>query len=133
MTNTTSTNIFTDQEQFMTAGNQTVGAYNEEQEELYVKLITEEYKEFIDAVQNETLENQVKEALAPLISRNVSSPQRIPDAHKSWEAVHENNMLKVANPPIKDASGKIQKSPEAIIGKVVMIEKLIDLTLMHHD
>ena len=133
MTNTETTNIFKDQEQFMTAGNQTVGAYNEEQQKLYVELITEEYGEFIDAVQYETLDNQVKEANDMLVVIAGWLHSVIPDAHKSWEAVHENNMLKVANPPIKDASGKIQKSPEAIAGKAVMIDKLINLVLEHHD
>lgn len=116
--------IFKDQRKFMKAGNQSVGVYSDKQKMLYEDLIQEETKEFLDAVLDEPLANQVKEANDILVVVAGWLQSVGVDANTCWNAVYQNNMLKVANPPIKDEKSKIQKSPEAIQGKKLMMEIL---------
>jgi len=123
------TNIFSDQQEFMTLGQQTVLAHNPKQMELYRNLIKEEVIEFMNATRlnNEPLVNQVKEAndILVVISGWLHSVGINPEI--AWQAVHENNLLKVTFPATKDENGKIQKSKEAIAGKPVMMARLNEL------
>lgn len=123
------TNPFSDQAEFMKGGDQTVGEMNAEQATLYEELIVEEYTEFMESLNGDSLADCVKEANDMLVviigwlhSVGITS-------ENSWKAVHINNMLKVANPPIKDpVTKKILKSPEAIAGKIEMMKILKEMT-----
>ena len=118
------TNPFLDQKNFMEAGDQTTDEYDIKQKYLYESLIIEEYEEFNNAVDTEPLANQIKEAcdmIVVLIGWLYSVGVK---PWYMWELVHKNNMLKVANPPVKNADGKITKSPEAIKGKIIMMHDI---------
>ena len=120
-------NIFSDQKEFMQAGNQTVGITNIDQKILYERLVKEEYVEFVKAILVEGLPEQIKEANDILVVVAGWLHSVGIDPEKAWRAVHDNNMLKVANPPVKDEYGKIQKSPEAIAGKAEMMGTLQEM------
>lgn len=115
-----------DQVAFMNAGNQETNRRNYIQLELYKHLIQEESMELINAIDNEPLENQVKEAvdvlvvtIGYLVSLNI-------DVQKAWELVHVNNMLKVQNVQ-KDETGKIIKSSSSKEHKQQLMQSLQDL------
>jgi len=113
--------IFTDQKEFMVAGSQEVSAFDDQQSQLYVELIEEEFNEFAEAVALEPKECQVKEcvdimvvAVGWLLSQGI-------DPQKAWDLIHQNNMAKVNAVVVKDAKGKIIKSPESIARKNLMM------------
>jgi len=120
----TITNIFRDQTNFMLAGSQTVDEFNPEQKLLYQDLIVEEYDEFIGAITEEPLSHQIKEACDILVVVAGWLNSIGIDAEVAWRAVHSNNMLKVAYPPVKDKNGKIKKSDESRQGKKLMMTTL---------
>ena len=114
--------IFDDERKFMIAGDQTVDELNLQQKRMYESFIEEEFIEFQNAVKDEPLANQVKEANDILVVTCNWLLSVGVNPEKCWNAVVANNMLKVANPPIKDpVTGKIQKSPESIQGKKLMM------------
>ena len=116
--------VFDDQLDFMKAGDQTIETHNKAQKFLYENLIDEEYGEFYLAVENEPLANQIKEA-CDIIVVTVGWLYSVGiRPWFVWRLVHNNNMMKVKHPPIKDKQGKIIKSPEAIAGKASMMKKI---------
>ena len=116
--------IFDDQAEFMLKGLQTTNGYNETQKEMYEDLIDEETDEFQEACINEPLANQIKEACDILVVVSGWLHSIGVEPQVAWDSVHSNNMWKVVNPPIKNAKGKIQKSPLSIKSSALMMEIL---------
>lgn len=123
--------IFTDQEQFMLAGGQTVGELNPEQMTLYRDLIKEEVIEYMNASRRDTngefaepLENQCKELVDILIVVIGGLFSMGVKPNEAWDLVWQNNMAKVADKGnlVKDKNGKIMKSPESIARKAEMMD-----------
>ena len=117
-------NIFDDQADFMFRGDQTVGRYNRKQVQLYESLIAEEFKEFFHAVNNEPLQNQVKEAIDLIVVTAGFLHSVGVDPQKAWDIVHTNNLLKVTERPEYDAAGKILKSKASMVRKEQMMLQL---------
>ena len=107
------TNPFKDQEKFMTAGDQTVGHFNEAQFNMYVDLINEEgnieLKEAIAA--NDRVE--ILDALLDTIVVTVGALHSLGvDAEGAWNEVIRSNMSKIdplTNKVIKRDDGKVLK------------------------
>ena len=104
-------NPFRDQETFMKACDQTVGAFNQDQFNMYVKLIAEESQELIDAI----MANDATETLDALIDIIVVATGAIhslgADAEGAWKEVMSTNFAK-----IDKETGKVRKRED---GKVL--------------
>ena len=102
-----------DVENFMTAGEQPVKtelSLKGDQQTLYMSLITEEYKETIEAFENNDL-IEVADGLADMVwvIMGMCSSCGI-DFNKVWEEVRASNMSKfVDGRAIKNEAGKIMK------------------------
>ena len=102
-----------DVENFMTAGEQPVKtelSLNGDQQTLYMNLITEEYKETLEAFENNDL-IEVADGLADMVwvIMGMCSSCGI-DFNKIWEEVRASNMSKfVDGRAIKNEAGKIMK------------------------
>ena len=102
-----------DVENFMTAGEQPVKtelSLKGDQQTLYMNLITEEYKETIEAFENNDL-IEVADGLADMVwvIMGMCSSCGI-DFNKVWEEVRASNMSKfVDGKAIKNVAGKIMK------------------------
>ncbi len=105
------TNAFRDQEKFMRACDQSVGTFNQAQFNMYLKLITEEYRELSVAVDN----NDKVETLDALIDILVVTIGAIHsggfNAEGAWKEVMRTNFSKI---DIK--TGKVRKRED---GKVL--------------
>ncbi len=105
------TNAFRDQEKFMRACDQSVGTFNQAQFNMYLKLITEEYRELSVAVDN----NDKVETLDALIDILVVTIGAIhslgADAEGAWKEVMRTNFAK-----IDKETGKVRKRED---GKVL--------------
>jgi predicted HAD superfamily Cof-like phosphohydrolase len=105
------TNPFRDQEKFMTACDQTVNIFNQDQFRLYLNLIKEEYKELNEAINN----NDQVETLDALIDILVVTIGTIHsagyDAEGAWKEVMSTNFAK-----IDSETGKVRKRDD---GKVL--------------
>lgn len=105
------TSVFSDQQKFMQAGDQTVGVHNEKQLELYVRLIDEEREELEAAI----LENNRVEQLDALLDILVVTVGALhslgADVEGGWNEVVRSNMSKVDL-----ATGKLLKRDD---GKVL--------------
>jgi predicted HAD superfamily Cof-like phosphohydrolase len=105
------TNAFRDQEKFMKACDQTVGTFNQDQFNMYVKLIAEESQELIDAI----TANDAVETLDALIDIIVVATGAIhslgADAEGAWKEVMQTNFAK-----IDKETGKVRKRED---GKVL--------------
>ena len=105
-----------DVEVFMIAGDQSLTkelSLKGDQQKLYMNLITEEYKETLEAFQNNDLV-EVADGLADMVwvIMGMCSSCGI-EFNKVWEEVRSSNMSKFVNgKAIKNNSGKIMK-PEA--------------------
>jgi len=108
------TNPFRDQEKFMTACDQSVTDFNSEQFKLYIKLIEEEYKELVEAVNN--ADN--KEALDALVDILVVTIGAIhsmgADGEGAWKEVMRTNFAK-----IDKETGKVRKREDGKVLKPV--------------
>jgi predicted HAD superfamily Cof-like phosphohydrolase len=105
------TNPFRDQEKFMRACDQTVGDFNQEQFNLYVKLIEEECRELAVAIDNN---NKVEslDALIDIIVVTVGAIHSLgADAESAWKEVMRTNFAK-----IDSDTGKVRKRED---GKVL--------------
>ena len=102
-----------DVEDFMTAGDQPIKkelSLKGEQQNLYMNLITEEYRETIEAFDNDDL-IEVADGLADMVwvIMGMCSSCGI-DFNKVWEEVKASNMSKfVEGKAIKNGAGKIMK------------------------
>ena len=108
------TNIFADQEKFMTACDQTVGEFNINQLNMYLGLIKEEGDELSVAVtdQNKT---ETLDALIDILVVTVGTLHSLGvDAEGAWNEVMKTNFAK-----IDPATGKVTKRED---GKVLKPE-----------
>ena len=105
------TNPFRDQEKFMKACDQTVGELNADQFKLYLKLISEESNELIQAVeQNDKVETL--DALLDLIVVTIGAIHSLgADGEGGWKEVMSTNFAK-----IDKETGKVRKRED---GKVL--------------
>ena len=104
-------NVFHDQSKFMSASDQTVGSLNDEQLQLYLKLVTEEYDELQVAVANKD-KIETLDALLDLIVVTVGAIHSLGvDAEGAWKEVMGSNLAK-----INRATGKVDKRED---GKVL--------------
>ena len=105
------TNPFNDQHRFMTACDQTVDSFNQNQFNMYLGLIKEEYQELTEAINN----NDRVETLDALIDILVVTIGTIHsagfDGEGAWNEVMRTNFAK-----IDAATGKVRKRED---GKVL--------------
>jgi predicted HAD superfamily Cof-like phosphohydrolase len=105
------TNPFRDQEKFMRASDQTVGEFNQDQFNLYIKLMEEEWKELKVAIDN----NDRLETLDALLDFIVVTVGAIHsggyDGEGGWREVIGTNLAK-----IDKETGKVRKRED---GKVL--------------
>lgn len=106
------TNVFTDQEKFMVASDQTVDTFNESQYNLYLNLIREEFNELQVAVSDDDRVEAVDAAL-DIITVCVGFLHSIGcDAEGAWNEVVRSNMSKInadTGKVLKREDGKIIK------------------------
>ena len=107
-------NPFRDQEKFMRACDQTVDSFNELQYAMYVKLISEEHQELLEA----TLSDDRVEQLDALIDILVVTIGAIHsagfDAEGAWKEVMRTNFAKVDHD-----TGKVRKREDGKVLKPV--------------
>ena len=103
------TNVFTDQEKFMVASDQTVNTFNEEQYSLYLRLIREEFNELqVAHADNDRVEQL--DALLDLIVVVVGAIHSAGfDGEGGWNEVIRSNMSK-----IDPETGKVLKREDEI-------------------
>jgi predicted HAD superfamily Cof-like phosphohydrolase len=106
------TNVFKDQEKFMTAGDQTVDNYNESQYTMYVRLIHEEIGELQTAIAAEDTVEQL-DALIDILVVTVGAIHSMgADGEGAWNEVMATNFAKI------DAeTGKVRKREDGKILK----------------
>jgi predicted HAD superfamily Cof-like phosphohydrolase len=104
------TNPFRDQEKFMKACDQTVGVINEDQYALYQKLIVEECREFVDALEAQDRVEQLDALIDILVVTIGAIHSGGFDAEGAWREVMATNFAKVGE------DGKVRKRED---GKVL--------------
>jgi predicted HAD superfamily Cof-like phosphohydrolase len=105
------TNPFRDQEKFMKACDQSVDGSSREQYEMYLKLITEEYKELQDAIIADDKVEQL-DALIDILVVTIGAIHSAGfDAEGAWKEVMSTNFAK-----IDKETGKVRKRED---GKVL--------------
>ena len=104
-------NVFRDQAKFMNACGQTVGARNQDQFDLYLKLIQEEVSELQTAVDNNDRVEQL-DALIDIMVVTVGAIQSLGvDGEGAWKEVMSTNFAK-----IDSLTGRVRKRED---GKVL--------------
>lgn len=105
------TNPFRDQEKFMRACDQSVGEINAGQFSLYKNLITEEYKELMDA----TSQLDELDALIDILVVTIGAIHSMgADAEGAWKEVMRTNFAK-----IDKETGKVRKREDGKVLKPV--------------
>jgi predicted HAD superfamily Cof-like phosphohydrolase len=105
------TNPFRDQEKFMRACDQTVDQFNQEQYNLYIRLIEEEFKELKEAIANNDLVEQL-DALEDILVVTIGAINSMgADGEGGWKEVMSTNFAK-----IDKETGKVRKRED---GKVL--------------
>jgi predicted HAD superfamily Cof-like phosphohydrolase len=105
------TNLFRDQEKFMTACDQTVEGWNQEQFKLYIKLIEEEFKELKEAINNNNM-LETLDALEDILVVTIGAIHSAGmDGEGAWKEVMKTNFAK-----IDKETGKVRKRED---GKVL--------------
>jgi predicted HAD superfamily Cof-like phosphohydrolase len=105
------TNPFRDQEKFMKACDQSVESHDREQYEMYLKLITEEYKELQDAIIANDEQEQF-DALLDIVVVCIGAMHSMgADPDGGWKEVMRTNFAK-----IDSETGKVRKRED---GKVL--------------
>lgn len=105
------TNPFRDQEKFMRACDQTVGEFNEQQYNLYIKLIQEEFNELLTALSSGDRVEQI-DALEDILVVTIGALHSGGfDAEGGWKEVMNTNFAK-----IDKETGKVRKRDD---GKVL--------------
>lgn len=105
------TEVFNDQERFMTACGQTVNEYNIDQFNLYRSLIAEEVEELAEAVE---LDDRVEmlDALIDILVVTIGAVHSMgANGAAAWDEVMKTNFAKV-----DPVTGKVRKRPD---GKVL--------------
>jgi predicted HAD superfamily Cof-like phosphohydrolase len=104
-------NVFRDQAKFMNACGQTVGSRNQDQFDLYLKLIQEEVSELQTAVDNNDRVEQL-DALIDIMVVTVGAVQSLGvDGEGAWKEVMSTNFAK-----IDSLTGRVRKRED---GKVM--------------
>lgn len=105
------TNVFKDQEKFMTACGQTVDSFNENQFKLYVKLIEEECRELAVAIDNKD-RVEILDALEDIMVVTAGAMHSMgANGEGGWNEVMRSNFDK-----IDPETGKVRKRED---GKVL--------------
>jgi predicted HAD superfamily Cof-like phosphohydrolase len=108
------TNPFRDQAKFMNACGQTVGNHNQDQFDLYLKLIQEEVEELQTAVDNNDRVEQL-DALIDILVVTVGAVQSLGvDGEGAWKEVMSTNFAK-----IDSLTGRVRKREDGKILKPV--------------
>ncbi len=113
-----------DMRAFMQAAKQTTDAINAGQIELYENLVCEEGAELLEAISIEPPENVLKEAADLIVVTLGLIYSHGVDPQKVWDLVHSNNMWKVTGKVVKNAEGKVLKSPHSKASKAHMMAEL---------
>jgi predicted HAD superfamily Cof-like phosphohydrolase len=107
-------NVFRDQAKFMNACGQTVNKRNQEQFDLYVKLIKEEVSELEVAIDNNDLVEQL-DALIDIMVVTVGAVQSLgADGEGAWKEVMSTNFAK-----IDSLTGRVRKREDGKVLKPV--------------
>jgi predicted HAD superfamily Cof-like phosphohydrolase len=108
------TNLFRDQAKFMNACGQTVGNRNQDQFDLYLKLIQEEVEELQTAVDNNDRVEQL-DALIDILVVTVGAVQSLGvDGEGAWKEVMSTNFAK-----IDSLTGRVRKREDGKVLKPV--------------
>lgn len=105
-------NIFKDQEKFMVASDQTVDIYNEDQYNLYLNLIKEEFEELQEAVKDNDRVEQLDALLDMIVVIAGAIHSAGFDGEGGWDEVIRSNMSKVdpeTGKVLKREDGKVLK------------------------
>ena len=105
------TNPFRDQEKFMKACDQSVNNFNEDQYNMYLKLIKEEYNELYDALESADRVEQLDALIDILVVTIGAIHSAGMDAEGAWKEVMRTNFAK-----IDKETGKVRKRED---GKVL--------------
>ena len=108
------TNPFRDQEKFMKACDQSVDSHNREQYEMYLKLITEEYKELQDAIIAGDVQEQLDAMLDIIVVTIGAIHSAGMDGEGGWKEVMKTNFAK-----IDKETGKVRKREDGKVLKPV--------------
>ena len=105
-------NVFNDQKKFMLACDQTVGEINNNQYDLYTKLITEEVNELWTAINNQDAVEQL-DALTDILVVTIGAIHSMgADAEGAWKEVMRSNFAKIdkeTGKVVKREDGKVLK------------------------
>lgn len=105
-------NVFNDQKKFMLACDQTVGEINNNQYDLYTKLITEEVNELWTAINNQDAVEQL-DALTDILVVTIGAIHSAGfDAEGAWKEVMRSNFAKIdkeTGKVVKREDGKVLK------------------------
>jgi predicted HAD superfamily Cof-like phosphohydrolase len=108
------TNPFRDQEKFMTACDQTVDTFNQEQFKLYLNLIKEEYKELNEAINNSD-QVETLDALIDILVVTIGAIHSAGyNAEGAWKEVMATNFAKIDR-----ETGKVRKREDGKVLKPV--------------
>jgi predicted HAD superfamily Cof-like phosphohydrolase len=107
-------NPFDDQQRFMQACGQTTDRFNTEQFNLYVKLISEEYQELAEAIE-QLDKTETLDALIDILVVTIGAIHSMgADARGAWQEVMRTNLAKidpVTGRVARREDGKILKPP----------------------
>ncbi len=103
-------NVFRDQEKFMRACDQSVDGWNEDQFNLYVKLINEEVSELATAITNNDRVEMLDALIDILVVTAGAAHSMGADGAGAWKEVMRSNFSKISD------DGKVRKRED---GKVL--------------
>lgn len=108
------TNPFRDQEKFMRACNQTVGTFDQDQYNMYLKLVKEEYNELLSAMIDADAVEQL-DALIDILVVTIGAIHSAGwDAEGAWKEVMRSNFAKIDH-----ETGKVRKREDGKVLKPV--------------
>ena len=108
------TNPFRDQDKFMRACDQTVGTFNQDQYNMYLKLVKEEYNELLSALMDADAVEQL-DALIDILVVTIGAIHSAGwNAESAWKEVMRSNFAKID----KD-TGKVRKRDDGKVLKPV--------------
>jgi predicted HAD superfamily Cof-like phosphohydrolase len=108
------TNPFRDQEKFMRACDQTVGTFNQDQYNMYLKLVKEEYNELLSAMMDADAVEQL-DALVDILVVTIGAIHSAGwNAEGSWKEVMRSNFAKIDH-----ETGKVRKREDGKVLKPV--------------
>jgi predicted HAD superfamily Cof-like phosphohydrolase len=108
------TNPFKDQDKFMRACDQTVGTFNQDQYNMYLKLVKEEYNELLSAMIDADAVEQL-DALVDILVVTIGAIHSAGwNAESAWKEVMRSNFAK-----IDKETGKVRKREDGKVLKPV--------------